>query len=171
MMRAGPTDSPSRADAVLALRNASRAMVPHLQSDTQRADLDLIDAAIDRLARSSDSLPKGLDAFDAARLDHLLALTGPDLARELLTRLVEDLSGTATQLHDGAATGDWKRLREGTHVLISLAGSVGATSLQARAEAMNAAAHRQDTAEVATLKPDLQRELSALIAHVRSVKA
>lgn len=65
------------------------------------------------------------------------------MAIELLARLTEDLIATDT-LETGAAVADWKRLREGSHALISLAGSVGALSLQSMSEDLNAVAHRQD---------------------------
>jgi HPt (histidine-containing phosphotransfer) domain-containing protein len=108
--------------------------------------------------------------FDASRLSHLMAITGPDLAAELLARLTEDLTTTQTLLEQGTVTADWTRLREGSHVLISLAGSVGALSLQTMAENLNAIAHAQDHGALATLMPPLTGELASLIQLIRTTR-
>lgn len=160
----------AQAEALQGLRSAAQALSVHLVSAAQRADLAVIEDAIARLARSTSDRPEGLEDFDPTRLSHLMDLTGPDLAQELLVRLGEDLSGTLTALEEGAAASDWKRLREGTHVLISLAGSVGALSLQARAEALNATAHAQDEAATRTQMPPILRELRALMTHVQATQ-
>ena len=106
-----------------------------------------------------------------ARLAHLLEITGPGLAPELLARLTEDLTATRDTLAFGAAETDWKRLREGSHVLISLSGSVGALSLQAMSESLNAIAHAQDRPALAALLPPLDAELAALIRLIRATRA
>ena len=96
-------------------------------------------------------------------MGHLLDLAGPDLAEELLARLTEDLTTTGEKLELGTAETDWTLLREGSHVLISLAGSVGALSLQGMAETLNALAHRQDSEALLVLMPPLAAELATLI--------
>jgi two-component system aerobic respiration control sensor histidine kinase ArcB len=108
--------------------------------------------------------------FDPSRLNHLLEITGPDLAVELLARLTEDLSATESAVVVGAAAQDWKALREGSHVLISLSGSVGAISLQAMAEALNAIAHSHDRQSLDNLMPPLLSELSSLIRLIRDTR-
>ena len=108
--------------------------------------------------------------FDPARLGHLLDITGPDLAVELLARLTEDLTATRDLLETGAAEADWKHLREGSHVLISLSGSVGALSLQAMSEELNAIAHRQDRNALDALMPPLTGELATLIQLIRATR-
>jgi HPt (histidine-containing phosphotransfer) domain-containing protein len=153
------------------LGRAVAALRPHLDTSDQRADVTLIEEAIARLSRNPAPDTSGLRDFDASRLSHLLDLTGPDLARELLMRLSEDLTNALETLEAGAATDDWKRLREASHVLISLSGSVGAFSLQTMAEGLNAIAHRQDHVALPTIMPSLTGELMALIAFVRTTKA
>jgi HPt (histidine-containing phosphotransfer) domain-containing protein len=162
----GTAAADARSRALETLRLAARALMPHLVTADERTELQLIDEAIARLTRTW-ATPSGLEDFDATRLDHLLDLAGPDLAEELLARLTEDLITTGDKLDLGSADTDWALLREGSHVLISLAGSVGALSLQARAEALNALAHRQDRDALLSLMPSLTGELSALIDLVR----
>jgi CheY-like chemotaxis protein len=88
--------------------------------------------------------PDPAGRLDAARLRHLLDIAGPGTRQELLDRLACDLDRAATGLDDAAARGDLASVRSQTHVLISLTGAVGAEGLQARMEAVNAAAHAGD---------------------------
>lgn len=152
------------------MQKAVEGLRPHLVTADQHSTLVLIEEAASRLAEPVEAGPVGLMDFDASRLSHLMEITGPDLAVELLARLTEDLTTTQTTLATGATTFDWKRLREGSHVLISLAGSVGAMSLQVMAENLNAIAHRQDTEALATLMPPLDGELTSLIRLIRATQ-
>lgn len=158
--------SRSRSEALDDLRRAVHALSDHYTAPRHRADLDLIDEAVARLAAEPMPAQVAIAEFDASRLAHLMDLTGPDLAQELLARLTEDLGKVLDVVGSDAAASDWKRLREATHVLISLSGSVGALSLQAMAESLNAVAHRQDQPAAAAILPPLSQELRALIAYV-----
>lgn len=89
-------------------------------------------------------LPAGADGFDRTTFDNLIAIAGPEAARELLDRLGSDLAKCAAGLANGLAGADHASVRAETHVLIALAGAVGATRLQALAQALNTAAHRRD---------------------------
>ena len=152
------------------LRRAVEALRPLLDHPDQQTELYVIEDAIDRLSAPKPAPTAGLGDFDPTRLAHLLEITGPDLAVELLARLTEDLTATHDLLQAGSATADWKRLREGSHVLISLSGSVGALSLQALSESLNAVAHQQDRSGLETLMPPLASELVALIQLIRGTK-
>ena len=55
-------------------------------------------------------------------------------------------------------------------MLISLSGSVGALSLQAMSEDLNAIAHRQDRAALDVLMPPLAGELATLIQLIRATR-
>lgn len=107
------------------------------------------------------------DRFDDARLLRLLDLVGPDMAQDLLDQLAADLADCGRTLTRGAAAEDWTALREASHVLISLAGSVGADDLHGLAQQMNAAAHDRDRQALSRLLPAMQADLSALISRVR----
>lgn len=159
-----------RAGAIADLRRAVQTLRPLLDSPDDRADLFLIEDAVSRLARPPAAQATGIADFDPSRLASLLQITGPELAAELLARLTEDLTATQDTLSAGAATADWKRLREGSHVLISLSGSVGALSLQALSESLNTVAHAQDRDGLASLMPPLDGELAALIRLIRATR-
>jgi HPt (histidine-containing phosphotransfer) domain-containing protein len=156
--------------ALANLRQAIDGVRPYLTTPDQLAALFLIEETSVRLAEPTLSDPIGLMDFDPTRLNHLLEITGPDLAVELLARLTEDLGATESVVIAGAASQDWKALREGSHVLISLSGSVGAISLQAMSEALNATAHSHDRDALDKLMPTLLSELSSLIRLIRDTR-
>ncbi len=160
-----------RSQALANLRQAIQALRPHLSSPDEQASLFLIEQTAAGLAQDPQPGSTGLKDFDPSRLSHLLEITGPDLAVELLARLTEDLTTTQSKLIAGADAQDWKALREGSHVLISLSGSVGALSLQAMAENLNAIAHGQDAGAVDDLMPALGAELASLIQLIRNTRA
>ncbi|MFN3576735.1 MAG: hypothetical protein ACK4TJ_07135 [Tabrizicola sp.] len=157
-------------EALSGLYQAVAAVRPFLTTSEERAALQLIEETMVRLADAPPPPGSGLKQFDAARLHHLLQITGPDLAAELLARLTEDLTATEAKLAKGAADLDWKALREASHVLISLSGSVGAISLQEMAENLNAIAHARDQGALDRLMPTLAAELAVLIRLIRSTK-
>lgn len=175
MTRPDSTAADPRAGALADLRRAIRAVQPHLITSYDQADLALIEQAVNRLAQPRATETLGISDFDPTRLAHLLQITGPSLGPELLARLTEDLTATQETLAEGVrsadGSADWKRLREGSHVLISLSGSVGALSLQAMSETLNAVAHAQDRDALVALMPPLAAELSALIRLIRATRA
>jgi len=98
------------------------------------------DAADDAPDRSGPAEAQAL--ADRAGLNRLLAMAGPAGSRELLERLDDDLRRTRAGLAEGLSGQDPQRIRAETHVLIALAGAVGADLLLALARGMNAAVHR-----------------------------
>jgi len=160
-----------RSMALADLRRAILALEPQLKDPEDLDALAQLQSATDRLAHRPARPVSGIRDFDPQRLQRLLELTGPSMASILLTHLVDDLTNCRTMTLAGAETLDWTALREGTHVLISLAGSAGAVSLQLLAERLNAAANRQDTGATKAIMPDLLPELEALIGIVRATPA
>jgi hypothetical protein len=109
--------------------------------------------------------------FDRDRFQRLLDLIGSAETPVFLAQLALDLSGCGDAIARAAVTRDWESLRGASHVLISLAGSVGATSLHALAERLNLAASGHDTAALADVTADLAADLAALVALVRAAAA
>lgn len=101
--------------------------------------------------------------IDEARFSRLLEIAGPDQRPELLRRLNVDLTQVKTSLKAALDTYDRAGLRAQTHVLISLAGSVGADVLQRRSEELNIAAHQGNLDVVNTLGPQVRRLLDDLL--------
>jgi CheY-like chemotaxis protein/HPt (histidine-containing phosphotransfer) domain-containing protein len=124
--------------------------------------------AIARVMRRSGGAEPAPEApaLALAQFERLIEVAGPEAAPELLNRLVEDLRHVERQLHHALAAPDWGEIRAQTHVLIALAGAVGAVRLQHRAEAMNAHAHRRDAVATAEAAPGLLALLDDLILFV-----
>lgn len=165
------TPSDPRAAALADLRRAITGLFKHMNGPEDWAEFALLQAATERLA--ADQLPPepGMRDFDPTRFQHLLDLAGPGMAGTLLTHLAADLTRCQTLISDGASNHDWAALREGSHILISLAGSAGAQSLQAMTEALNTAVHALDVTTIGSIYPSLNAELEALIALVRASSA
>ena len=112
--------------------------------------------------------------LDGSRFESLLVMAGPEMAAELTYRLLIDLQSVKTGLQVAASGPDWVAIRAQTHVLISLAGVVGGLRLQARAEALNRAAHAAPAGAPAETPAAGLAEvidlLDLLVAHVTLVR-
>ncbi len=91
---------------------------------------------------------------------------------ELLVKLLDDLSTVQNRLRDAFANGDASQARGASHVLISLAGAVGATRLQEVAQSLNSAAHNpgnQEISEFENRSLELLDELTDFLETARGV--
>lgn len=110
--------------------------------------------------------PAAAGLIDPATWRALAATIGPAAMGELLAKVEEDLRAVGEGLDDGLARGDFALVRGRTHILISVAGAVGAGGVQALAEQLNRAAHGSDPARLETLGRETRARLSALIAAI-----
>jgi HPt (histidine-containing phosphotransfer) domain-containing protein len=164
------TDASPWATAVQDLQRAMERLLPLARTPDDQANLALIQGAVSRLVAKAPAQPQAAPILDAIRLKRLLELAGPNQSDELLARLSEDLTTCRAELRKAAAPPDWRQLRDSTHVLISLSGSIGALPLQTIAQALNAAAHAEDSDAVAALLAPLEKDLSALVDHLRKAR-
>jgi len=104
--------------------------------------------------------------LDRNRFDAILQAAGPDGREEFLRHLLADLRSVARLLHAGVEGRDAGLVRAQTHILISLAGAVGADRLQGLAESLNATAHRGRLEEAPTLVATCRQALAILIEQV-----
>lgn len=111
------------------------------------------------------------DEIDRDSFDRLMEIAGPEASQELLDRLYTDLRRTERGLIAGLAVSDAATIRAETHVLIALAGAVGATRLQGLAQKLNVAAHRRDSANFACQGSDALAQLDRLIHFVTQERA
>lgn len=119
---------------------------------------------------SSGDTPGGA-AFDEAALLHLLGLAGPRDAQELLRRLTADLRSVAEGLIAALAARDSGALRQHSHVLIAVAGTIGAEGLARLARTINQAARSgADPAPVAEVAEAAQA-IGAVIADLALLAA
>ena len=76
--------------------------------------------------------------------DELIAMAGPEIAPQLLQQILEDLDQVSRNLERALAQEDAKELHEQGHTLTSLAGTLGATEIQTRAQELNAISQSAD---------------------------
>jgi HPt (histidine-containing phosphotransfer) domain-containing protein len=107
---------------------------------------------------------------DEAALSALLALAGPEGAIRLLAQIETDLTDVRIGMAAALAAANRDGLRRATHVLISLAGTIGAPRLQRDATTLNDAAHNATWHDVERLSPMVVADLVALIADLQRRK-
>jgi two-component system aerobic respiration control sensor histidine kinase ArcB len=119
----------------------------------------------DVLAGPTDDALFGVK-MDDAKLDDLLEVAGPDGARELLARLDEDLCAVRDGLDRGVAERSVALIREKTHILIAISGSIGAERLCRLAEVLNISAKRRRLDDLAALYAPCRSDLDDLLGEI-----
>jgi len=104
-----------------------------------------------------------LPDLEEGRFERLLEIAGAEVAPELVARLLDDLQTVEGALVQAMTGPDWLALRAQSHVLVALAGAVGACTLQTQAETMNRLSYVQDKAGLTALAADLMTGLDGLI--------
>jgi CheY-like chemotaxis protein len=126
----------------------------------------------DAAADAADA-PDGPDApagavIDFGIYDALADIVGSAAMADLLGKVEADLSTAAGRLERAAAGPDLGEARAVSHVLISVAGTIGAVRAQDLARRMNRAAHAGDAAAVRRGAPALLAETGRVVAFVQS---
>jgi hypothetical protein len=132
------SDAPASTDGFPALPPAARAAAAVLSrvladrgspAPALRAAALALVEALDAGAADNGTDPFRAAGFDRAVLAQLLAMTGPEVARDLLLRLAEDLGSARAALAPEGPLPPPQVLRAQAHVLVGLGGSVGAVRL------------------------------------------
>ncbi len=110
------------------------------------------------------------EQFDEDKFRALLVMAGPANAHELTLRLDDDLSGIAAALTDADVQHDPPTLRAHSHVLLAIAGTVGATRLYLMADRLNRLARGIERGPVGEVLPEIRALLALLIDRVRQVR-
>lgn len=115
--------------------------------------------------------PKEADTSKPSVIDEsiyqgLVQSIGGDAMAELLGKVDADIRSAQGRLSQGLETGDIGEIRSASHILISVAGAIGATRLRKGAKDVNAAAHQGDLERVRDLASNLSRELEVLLEEV-----
>lgn len=124
----------------------------------------------DVLGRDSEDPAFGAK-MDEGRFHALLEVAGADDAIVLLERLDEDLRAVRDSLDTGVQARSVPMVREQTHILIAISGSVGADRLCRFAEVLNIAAKRQRLDDLEALYVPCRRDLEDLIALIAARRA
>jgi CheY-like chemotaxis protein len=126
-----------------------------------------LDAA--RPAAPANPIAAAVDETDInlATFDALCAAIGPDMMEELLEKVVADLLQARADLEAAADPIDRGPIRSASHILISVAGAVGATGLQSSARTLNVAAHDPAEAGLAEGVARCVTQIDAVVAFLR----
>ncbi len=123
--------------------------------------------AIGRALARAEAGPRvagGTPVVDVAVFETLMSIAGAESARELLDRLLADLSRAERGLVAALSEGDMAALRSDSHILISIAGAVGAERLRSLAEDLNVAATEGDVAAAQILGRGVLSQTDRLIS-------
>lgn len=96
-------------------------------------------------------------------MQDILDLAGPDFAPTLMRQIRLDVAKVRDDLAAHLPLGDAAIIRSASHVLISLAGTIGAPSLRAKAIDLNTAARSDATAPLQRIGTSVLADLEALI--------
>lgn len=129
------------------------------------------DAVRDMLTLTEGHVAPAKDTIDWQTFDGLIKLAGPSAAHDLLAQLDRDLATVEQGMTTALSVGGTKAVRQHTHVLIALAGSVGATELYELALSLNTVAHRPDPTDLIPLGQKLLHGTAQLRAFVRKQMA
>lgn len=123
-------------------------------------------AGVARTRECNDAAPA------AAQIDHeiyrgLAAAVGPTALGELLGKVDADISDAYDRMQSAISGGDMAELRAATHILIAVAGAIGATGLQGMSERLNRAAHESDSATIGSIGRSAGAEVQRVLGFVR----
>ncbi|MEM6661799.1 MAG: response regulator [Pseudomonadota bacterium] len=85
---------------------------------------------------------------------------------DLAVQIGKDIKAATAQISGGMERFDMSDIRAGTHVLISVAGIVGATRLQELSRCLNSAGHETDTVQIGRDGPELLEEANRVLDFV-----
>jgi CheY-like chemotaxis protein len=121
------------------------------------------------VAAAAESL--GDAVIDNATFAALCEAIGPELIAELLDKVIADLAGAERDLAAALDPLDRAAIRSASHILISVAGALGALRLQSCARALNSAAHGEATEALAAGTRACMSEIDLAIAFARERRA
>lgn len=111
------------------------------------------------------------DSLDVAALTRLVALAGPVDGPELMRRLIVDLGSVLTGITTAFANQDRALMLRHSHVLLGIAGAIGAKSIYQLAQYLNACAKDDTGMDAAPQSTELPQRLMALIQHLHLLSA
>ncbi|MCH8166964.1 MAG: response regulator [Proteobacteria bacterium] len=98
--------------------------------------------------------------------DTLAEAIGPAAMSELLGKVDSDMKAARARLARALDPIDLGEVRSVTHIMISVAGAVGALPVQEGARRMNAAGHRDDAAAIERDMQELLGEIDRMLEHL-----
>lgn len=106
--------------------------------------------------------------IEEAIFDGLVQSMGAKGLPVVLKKAEDDIATAGRQIEMAAETGDMVLMRGASHVVISVAGSVGGIRLQRQAEALNRLAHIEERGAAAVLAKEVDKEIRGVLAFIKS---
>lgn len=103
---------------------------------------------------------------DLQVFDDLIGVIGEESSAEFLERAEIDLADVRLRIRNGARNGDVAEIRAGAHILISVAGAIGARALQSMAQSLHACAADGSLEEARAIIKDGDPEFMAVTAFI-----
>lgn len=117
---------------------------------------------------STAAKPEIETVVDLEIYNRLETTIGFDNMQELLRRVREDLTGVREQIDQGLEAGTTKPGQQASHVLISVAGAIGATQLQQSAQRLNTQCNGGNMDQVKVTSSECLGGIDMLMEFVRS---
>jgi HPt (histidine-containing phosphotransfer) domain-containing protein len=114
----------------------------------------------------SAALQRGLDE---TTLRELLALAGPTDGPELMCRLIADINGVVAGMTAGLAALDHAAMRWHSHVLLAIAGTIGAAQVSVLAKRLNEHAKADDAVSTRQCATRLMADLDGLLGQLQQM--
>ena len=106
-------------------------------------------------------------AIDHDIFDRLFASFEGPAKDELVSKIGTDIHDARSRIEAALPSTDVTEISAATHVLISVAGAIGATKLQSLAQCLNSAGHASDGAAIGRDGPELLAEAERVMGFVR----
>lgn len=110
----------------------------------------------------------GASRIDEAIYSDLETTIGSEAMIELLGKVESDLQRVDDGIRSGLEDNDTGQLRDATHILVSVAGAIGAVRLQHAAQRLNDSAHAEDGAAIRANGATVRSEIGHLLVIVRA---
>lgn len=108
---------------------------------------------------------------DRRTYDALADAIGAEMMAELLGKVIADLADSRDALAGAIADGEIGPIRSSSHILISVAGAIGALRLQECARALNRAAHLSEAGDLTAGVEQCIAEIDAATGFVRNERS
>lgn len=119
-------------------------------------------------AAGEAAMADGEPVVDLAIYDALAEAIGAEMMSELLEKVVADLGSARDDLAGSLAPVERGPIRSASHILISVAGAIGANRLQRCARKLNTAAHAEDLTGIADLVRICMSEIDAAVIYAEA---
>lgn len=131
----------------------------------------LDDPPVARSAPPERARPTGdgtAPTMDTETFRALCAAFDPPRRGELLHKVSRDIETACHQITEARPETDHDVVRAASHVLISVAGTIGAERLMSLAKCLNSAGHDEDSRKIERLAPELRSEAGRVLEFIET---